>query len=145
MKRIFEVWRDFRQGTFDRPELQKKLEPICRELLAALETGEQSDDKRVRRFCRTLVDLYPARWTFLPVQDVEPTNNPAERTLRLAVIRRKICFGSHSEVGGRFAERILTVVQTLRLQNRNVMAYLEEAFTEARKGNAIPTLLLTGV
>ena len=51
---------------------------------------------------------------------MEPTNNHAERTLRLAVIWRKISFGNHSEAGCRFTERILTVVQTLRLQKRNV-------------------------
>ncbi len=86
--------------------------------LAALAAGRQGEDEQVRRFCRTLAAVYPALWTFARVDGVEPTNNHAERTLRLAVIWRKLCFGSHSDGGCRFAERILTVVQTLRLQVR---------------------------
>jgi len=33
-----------------------------------------------------ILDVYPALWTFARVEAVEPTNNHAERTLRLAVI-----------------------------------------------------------
>ena len=141
VKRIFGLWRDFRQGLIDRPGLRAKLEPVCIELHAALEAGKQGADKRVRRFCRNILDVYPALWTFARVDAVEPTNNHAERTLRLAVLWRKICFGNHSKAGCRFAERILTVVQTLRLQNRNVMNYLEQAFAVARAGQSIPALI----
>jgi transposase len=145
MKRIFELWRDFRQGTIDRPGLQEAMKPVCVELLRALETGRDGADKKVRRFCQNILAVYPALWTFARIDGVEPTNNHAERTLRLAVIWRKISFGSHSESGCRFAERILTVVQTLRLQNRNVMNYLEQAFVACRAGQPIPSLLLANV
>ena len=145
VKRLFELWRDFRQGVLDRPGVREQLEPPCTELHAALEAGTHCADKKVRRFCRNLLDAYPALWTFARVQDVEPTNNHAERTLRLAVVWRKICFGSHSVAGCRFAERILTVVQTLRLQNRNVINYLEQSIAAARNGQPIPALVSTGV
>ena len=143
VKRLFELWRDFRQGVLDRPGLQTKLEPVCAELHAALEAGTHCADKKVRRFCRNLLDAYPALWTFSRLEGVEPTNNHAERTLRPAVIWRKICFGNHSEAGCRFTERILTVVQTLRLQNRNVMNYLEQSIAASRAG--LPTPNLVGV
>ena len=145
VKRIFELWRDFRQGLIDRPTLRAKLEPVCAELHAALEAGRGGMDKRVRRFCQNILNVYPALWTFARVEGVEPTNNHAERTLRLAVIWRKISFGNHSEAGCRFAERILTVVQTLRLQKRNVMDYLEQALAARRVGQAIPALIPVGV
>ena len=58
------------------------------------------------------------------MEDVEPTNNHIERMLRPGVLWRKNAFGSHSEAGCRFAERMLTVVQTLRLQKRHVVDYL---------------------
>jgi hypothetical protein len=45
------------------------------------------------------------------------------------VIWRKISFGNHSATGRRFAQRILTAVQTPRLQNRPVLAYLRDAVT----------------
>ena len=41
-------------------------------------------------------------------------------------------FGSHSAAGCRFVERILTVVQTLRLQERSVVQFLHEAITAHR-------------
>ena len=80
-------------------------------------------------------------WTFARVEGVEPTNNRAERTLRLAVIWRKIRFGNHSEAGCRFVERILTTVQTLRMQNRQVLGYLCEAVAAHRAGQPAPSLV----
>jgi len=58
------------------------------------------------------------------LEGVEPTNNHAERVQRRAVIWRKKSFGCQSPVGCRFVERILMVVQTLRLQNRNTLELL---------------------
>lgn len=48
--------------------------------------------------------------------DVEPTNNISERVLRKIVIWRKVCFGTWSENGTRYLERVMTVVATCRLQ-----------------------------
>ena len=145
VRRVFELWRDFRQGSMNRFALQTAMEPVRQELHRALEAGGTCADKRVGLFCRKILAVYPALWTFLGTEGVDPTNNHAERTLRLAVIWRKISFGNHSEGGSRFAERILTTVQTLRLQNRDVMHYLEETFTAARTGQPIPSLLPAGV
>jgi transposase len=52
------------------------------------------------------------------VEGVEPTNNAAERALRPAVLWRKGSFGSNSEAGSRFAERLLTVVVSCRKAGR---------------------------
>ena len=42
-------------------------------------------------------------WTFVHVEDVEPTNNLGERQVRHhGVLRRKMCFGTQSEAGSRF-------------------------------------------
>jgi hypothetical protein len=72
---------------------------------------------------------------------VEPTNNAAERALRPAVLWRRRSFGCHSEGGCRFVERMLTVVQTLRLQKRRVIDYLADAITAHRQGLPAPKLL----
>ena len=42
---------------------------------------------QLERFCHNILDVYPALWTFARADGVEPTNNHAERTLRLAVMR----------------------------------------------------------
>jgi transposase len=54
---------------------------------------------------------------------------------------RKNAFGCQSPDGCRFVERILTVTQTLRLQQRPVFAYLAKAIAAHRNGAPIPQLL----
>ena len=50
-----------------------------------------------------------------------PTNNRAEQALRPAVLWRKGSFGTHSDEGARFVERLLTVTATCRHQGRSVL------------------------
>jgi len=144
VRRVFMLWRDFRERRIDRSELQTALLPVGEELRAALETGASGDDVRVRRFCRNVLAVYPALWTFARVEGVEPTNNHAERTLRRAVIWRKVSFGNHSDAGCRFTERILTVVQTLRMQQRPVLDYLRQALLAHRTAGPAPVLSAVG-
>ncbi len=78
------------------------------------------------------------------MEGVEPTNNHAERVQRLAVLYRKNCFGCHSDSGCRFVERLLTVVQSLRLQKRPVLQYLKETLIAHRTGQGVPSLVPGG-
>jgi len=144
VNRLFEPWGQFRAGVLDRPGLQAALEPVIRDLQAALEAGRSCSNKKAARFCCNVLAVYPALWTFARVEGVEPTNNRAERTLRQAVIWRKISFGNHSESGCRFVERILTTVHTLQLQNRKVVAYLQDAVAAHRAGQPAPLLVPVG-
>jgi hypothetical protein len=86
--------------------------------------------------------VLPAVWRFVVTEGVEPTNNHAERLLRRGVLWRKNAFGSHSAAGCRFVERLLTVVQTRRLQGRFVLRYLQEAVLAHRNGQPAPSLLV---
>ena len=72
---------------------------------------------------------------------MEPTNNRAERALRNAVIWRKISFGTDSERGSRYVERILTVISTLKQQRRHVLDFLTAACEAALDGRQPPSLL----
>ena len=65
----------------------------------------------------------------------------AERALRPAVLWRKDSFGSDSEAGSRFAERLLTVVASCRQQGRRLLDYLVAAGEAALEGTAAPSLL----
>ena len=71
---------------------------------------------------------------------MEPTNNLAERMLRPAVIWRKKSFGSHSLSGCRYVERMLSVIQTLRLRGADVLNYLSAAVQAHRRGLSPPAL-----
>jgi len=59
----------------------------------------------------------------------------------LGVLWRKHAFGCHSAAGCRFVERMLTVVQTLRLQNRPVLDYVHRAIVARRAGLPAAQLL----
>ncbi len=146
VKQVFDVWRKFKEGLLNRPGLQAALEPVQNDLRVKLEmeTGPDRPNRKMVRFCRRILGAWPTLWTFARVEGVEPTNNLAERTLRPAVIWRKISFGNHSANGCRFAQRILTAVQTLRLQNRPVLSYLRDAIAAHRASKPAPSLIATG-
>jgi transposase len=93
--------------------------------------------------CRELRKWWPALWTFARVEGVEPTNNVAERALRPAVLWRKGSFGSDSQAGSRFAERLLTVVASCRQQGRPVLEFLVAAGEAAALRSSPPPSLLS--
>jgi transposase len=138
---LFADWWAFRRGELDRAVLQARLDPMARELQGVLEQGCSCADSKAATFCANLLVLYPALWLFTALDGVEPTNNHAERILRLGVLWRKNAFGCHSAAGCRFVERMLTVVQTLRLQKRPVLDYLYRAIVAHRAGLPAPQLL----
>ena len=81
-----------------------------------------------------------ALWRFADVPGLEPTNNRAERALRPAVVWRKKSFGSSSDAGCRYVERVLSVLQTLRLRGHAPLAYLAGAVAAHRRGEATPAI-----
>jgi len=135
---LFADWWAFRRGELDRPGLQARLDLIARELQGVLEHGRSCADTKAATFCAKLLTLYSALWLFAAIEGVEPTNNHAERILRLGALWRKDAFGCHSPAGCRFAERILTVVPTLRLQNRPLLDYRYRAIVVHRAGLPAP-------
>ncbi len=138
---LFADWWAFRRDELDRVGLRSRLEPIARELQGVLEQGCGCADTKAATFCANVLALYPALWLFAAIEGVEPTNNHAERILRLGVLWRKNAFGCHSAAGCRFVERMLTVVQTLRLPRRPVLDYLHRAIVAHRAGLPAPQLL----
>lgn len=139
--RLFAAWHAFTAGTSDRAGLQAALLPIQQALQDALAGGVQSRWYKISGLSHELRTWWDALWTFATHDGVEPTNNAAERALRPAVIWRKQCFGTQSEGGSRFVERILSVVTTCRQQGRNVWAFLTDAVAAAWAGQPAPALL----
>lgn len=138
---LFHWWQAYRGGTISRAQLQVELEPLRAEFRGQLQDGLARRDAKVVTLCENLLAVEAALWTFLYVEGVEPTNNHAERMVRRGVLWRKCAYGSWSEVGCRFVERMLTVVQTLRLQKRPVLHYLVVAMQAHRAGLPTPSLL----
>ena len=87
--------------------------PVRRKVERLLLRGMQSGNSDVRGTCRELYEHREWLWTFLRHEGVEPTNNAGERSLRHAVIWRKLSFGTQSASGSRFVETMLTVIESL--------------------------------
>lgn len=138
---VFEVWYRVRDGTRSRRWLQRLVEDIRSDMADLLRRGSRCGCAATAGTCREILAVEAAMWTFAWVDGVEPTNNAAERAVRPAVLWRKRSFGCHSEEGCRFVERLLTVVGTLRLQQRRVLDYLEQAVSAHRAGLPTPKLL----
>ena len=86
------------------------------------------------------LNRFDTLWLFVYVDGVEPTNNLAERGLRHGVIWRKISYGSQSETGERFVERVMTVAMTLKLRAKNTFEYFTECFREFIRGGQSPPI-----
>jgi transposase len=140
--RVFAAWRAYQHKHQDRDRLQAEIAPIQSELRQLLEDASPKS-KRTRwhrRFANNLLKVWPALWTFVTVERVEPTNNPAERALRAAVIHRKVSLGTQGENGERFAERALSAAATCRLQHRSLFTYLSDLIAAHNRGDPFPAL-----
>ena len=141
VKEVFAAWHEFQEGKVTRRQLQAQIDPLAARLNKALVEGAFGEDARVAKFCANVLTLESALWTFVTTEGVEPTNNYMERLLRLAVLWRKRSFGCNSTAGCRYVERILTVVQTCRLRDHNVLEYLHDTVRAHRQGAPGPNLL----
>jgi transposase len=141
---VFELWHSFRGGGLSRAQLKRRIAPVRQTLREWLELGCACKDSKAAAFCANVLAVEPALWTFIHKEGVEPTNNHIERLLRSGVLWRKNAFGCHSEAGCRFVERILTVVQTLRLQKRPVLEFLHQSLLAHRQTQKAPQLLIAG-
>jgi transposase len=145
VKKVFAAWHAFREERSTREQLQTELAVVANQMNKLLVEGWiLGDEKPVVTFCANLLDVEDGLWTFARVEGVEPTNNFMERLLRRAVLWRRRSFGCVSEGGCRFVERILTVVQTRRLQGKSVLNYLHDALQAHRAGQPCPKLLPLG-
>ena len=121
---VFKLWHELRDAKMSRKEFQACLEPVKQRVKRLLNQGASCEHKKTRHTCQRILKLRNSMWRFVQVEGIEPTNNRAERALRRAVMWRRKSFGTKSESGSRYVERILTVMMSLRQQGRDVLEYL---------------------
>ncbi len=108
-------------------------------LLAEMQAcGERS---KSRTLARRLVKHGDAIFRFLFDNAVEPTNNAAERSIRSAVIDRRITQGSRSLKGRQWNARIWTVPDTCKKQGRSSWKFLQDALSAHYFQTPTPSLL----
>lgn len=135
-------WRRVCEGVETRQDHQRliaRLEPV---FVGHLERAVALRLPGASGVCANLLAHRNALFTYAFVEGVPTTNNHAERELRGFVLWRKQTAGSRSERGDRYAERVMTVVHTLRKQGRHVLSYLESACLAALRRTLTPALIL---
>jgi len=134
-------WREVKRGHLSRENFLDEVPQHQADIQHWLKVGACLSHSQTAGTCRRLLRDEPILWTFTRFEGVEPTNNAAERALRHGVIYRKLSYGTASESGSRFVERILSVVATARQQGLDLMRYLYDAMLALRKGRTAPALL----
>jgi transposase len=134
---IFSCWHAFQRSGGSREQLWLDTPPM-REYCAIFLYS--TDPLVITRAKRTLANG-EYLFTFLIYEGVEPTNNIAERAIRPSVQWRKICFGSQSDTGLRFTERMLSIVGTCRLHGVNPYHFLTKVICASLSGkDSLPDL-----
>jgi transposase len=132
--RLFRLCHRFRGGDAHRRELILKSLPIQKKFFELADRHVNSEDAEVCNLARVLFVCSDRLFTFIEVPGVEPTNNLAERALRIAVQWRQIVFGNRSTAGEIATARLLTVTQTCKVQQCSSLEYLTQAVRCHRRG-----------
>ena len=121
---FFEYWHDYKDGKLSREKLVAWMAPVREQVEAVLQRAVAANIKGVSGSCADIVAHKEALWTFVEHDGVPPTNNHAEQEIRAFVMWRKRSFGTQSERGNLFAERLMTVAHTARKQKKDVLSFL---------------------
>jgi transposase len=139
-QQILRLRKRVRDETLAWQTFQHRMGPLMQRVEMLLARGADSGEPLAGQ-CRRIFNQRHYLWTFVHDARVEPTNNLAERMVRQAVLWRKGSFGTQSERGARYAERILTACATCRLQGRSIIQYLRDACRCHLNGLPAPSLI----
>lgn len=142
-EQLFCFWKTEYQDDMKLNKKQKKrLRYFKGKMMKWLAAGAYCGHDKTGRTCKNILDVEQSLWQFLEVKNIPPTNNHAERQLRPLVISKKLTFGTQSERGSRFVERIFTVVMTCRQQGLNTLAFIVDGVQKYFLGEMAPSLAL---
>lgn len=137
---LFEYWHDYKAGKLDCATFRAWMAPVRVQVEDLLARAVAANIDRLSGSCANILAHKLALWTFVDHDDVEPTNNHAERELRAFVLWRKRSFGTQSDRGNLFAERLMTVAHTARKQGKDVLAFLAGCCEAQVAGTRAPSL-----
>ncbi len=138
--RGFHLWHQFEQDEIDRNELILQMKPIQAEIQRRLKTlrDDPGTTKKARGTAIDLLRQWDSLWTYVHRDGAVPTNSEAERSIRKAVLWRKVCLGVGSEAGARFVERMLTLAATARKRGIGLLDWLTRTVQAKLEGCSAP-------
>lgn len=140
---VFEYHHNYRDGKLSKDKFLEWMTPVRMQIEAVLERAAAANIERLSGSCADVLLHKQALWTFLEHDAVQPTNNHAERELRAFVLWRRRSFGTQSDRGNVFAERVMTVAHTTRKQGSNTFAFLIACVRAQNAGTRAPSLFTT--
>ena len=100
----------------------------------------KSDHADLKSLAREILNAWDAVVAFVKNPELSATDNEAERALRMAVIYRKICFGSRTDEGSRSFTAFIIVMETCKRRGVNPWEYIARVIACGRKGTAHPPI-----
>ena len=82
VRQMFHWWHRVRDGTLAQASFASYMRPIRHEVERLLEAGQSCGVPKTEGVCRAILKRRQALWTFVRHEEVEPTNNTAERAIR---------------------------------------------------------------
>lgn len=131
---------EYREGKISLAQRNRRIGARRRRVEYWLDEGLANGSDALAKICGTLLEDFDKLWTFTRILGMEPTNNMAERDLRKLVIWRRKSYGTRSNRGKKFVERVTTVAQTIRKQGGNVLHFIQEAI-ECFYSQVLPPLI----
>lgn len=142
---LFGWWQRVRDGTLTKGHFAGRMHAqreFRSQFRRVLERGSACGCAKTAGTCAELLDREVSLFVFAFNDDVEPTNNAAERAVRHGVIWRKQSHGPKSAAGAKYLANIWSVVETCRQQGRDVWKELTARITAARQGLRLPPLTM---
>lgn len=138
----FDFWNNHYKVELSNTKPQKKrLRRLKNNMLRWLVAGKHCGHDKTARTCENILSVQHGLWHFFDNPSVPPTNNHAERQLRPLVISKKLTYGTQSERGSRYIERIFTVITSCKQQAIDALTFLTSALQNHFLGQAAPSLI----
>lgn len=134
------IYREYREGKIPLAQRNRGLGVRKRRVEYWLEDGLANGSDALAKICGVLLEDYEKLWMFTRISGMEPTNNMAERDLRKLVIWRKKSYGTRSDRGKKFVERVTTVAQAVRKHSGNALRFIQRA-VECFYSRILPPLI----
>ncbi|WP_254068220.1 IS66 family transposase [Vibrio aestuarianus] len=97
--------------------------------------------QRYQGRCKKLDEHRPSLWLFLTNPKIPLTNNEAERRLRGFVIQRKISYGTTSDAGGKFRDRLHSLIETCKKRKISSLDTLSRIVNAVVRQQPYPNVL----
>jgi len=111
----------------------------CKAMILAAALGRVPAHRAAQTLSARFKDWHEDYFRFID-EDLPPTNNLCEQSIRPVVIDRKITQGTRSDWGNRWSERIWTVLATCKQREVNALSFIRSCVGAFLQGFSPPPL-----